>query len=756
MHSTADILQTALAHHQAGRLPEAEKLYRQVLTAEPQHAGAMHLLGLVALQSGNPVLAVKIISAAIRLNGNQAAFHANLGEAYRALGRLDDARRSYQQALSIQPQLAAAHNNLGTILQAQGHLAAAIEHYSQAASLQPDYVDALNNLGTAYQQQGNWSAATEAFGRAVATQPGYARGHYNRGVALAMQQQLADAVAAFEQALAAEPDYADVHYGLAMTLQRQGDFARAETHYQRALSLRPAWAEAASSLGSMFQAQGDLSRAAQMYEQALAANPNYAEAIYNQGTLLKQQNAIEPAIEKYRRAIVIKPDFPEAHYNLGTLLQQTERLEEAAAAYREAVRLRPGYTLALNNLGNVYRDLGQTDEAITCYERALDIEPASSQAQLNLGSAWQEKGQLERTLACYERAMQANPESAEVFNNLGTALQELDRDAEALACFDRSVQLGPEFAEPRHNRALLHLSRRRFAEGWADYVWWLKCKKCVKRAFDSRLWDGSPLPGGTLLIYAEQGYGDTLQFVRYLRRVRTLANKVVLEVQPPLVPLLKASGFDEAVACGEPLPRHDAHYPLMQLPALFKLTEAELTDEVPYVMADPALVKTWRARLSDVRGFKVGIAWQGNPKYSGDARRSIPLVEFAPLAAIDGVRLVSLQKGFGAEQVAGVKDKFSIHELGPELDLDRRAFMDTAAVMQVLDLIITSDTAVAHLAGALGVPTWLATSTNPDWRWFREGDGSPWYPSFRLFRQSRAGQWSDVFLRMADELRQRV
>ncbi len=752
MSSIAQIMQTALAHHQAGRLTQAEQLYRQVLAADPRHAGALHLLGLTALQSGRPGLAVQTISAAIRLNGNQATFHANLGEAYRGLGQLDDARRSYQKALSIQPNLAAAHNNLGTILQSQGNLSAAIEHYRQAIAQQPNYHDAYNNLGTAYQQQGDWKSATECFGRAVAIQPTYARGHYNRGVALATQQRLAEAVAAFEQAVTAAPDYAEAHYGLAMSLQQQGEIERAEAAYRQALLLRPAWAEVASSLGSLYQMQGDLERAAQMYEQALAADPNYGEAHYNQGTLLNRQGQPSRAIEKYRRAIACKPEFPEAHYNLGTLLQQFGSLDEAAAAYREAIRLRPNYTLAHNNLGNVCRDLGQTDEAIACYERALQFEPNSSQTRLNLGSAWQEKGQLERTLACYEQAMQANPESAEVFNNLGTVLEGLGRDDEALDCFDRCVQLAPAFAEPRYNRALVHLRRRQFSEGWAEYGWWLKCKEYPKRPFHGPLWDGNTLAGGTLLVYAEQGFGDTIQFVRYLPMVRRLVKAVVLEVQPQLVPLLKKSGLDEVIAAGSPLPAYDAHIPLMQLPAVFGSTEENLPADVPYLKCDSVLAEKWQTHLAEVQGFKVGVAWQGNPKYMADSRRSIRLAVFAPLASLPGIQLISLQKGHGAEQVAEVSKEMKILDLGPQLDVDAGAFMDTAAVMQSLDLVISSDTSIAHLAGALGIPTWLAVSTNPDWRWFRDGDRSPWYPSFRLFRQQSAGDWGELFARMKDEL----
>jgi tetratricopeptide (TPR) repeat protein len=752
MSTIAETLQTALAHHQAGRLQLAEPLYRQVLAAEPRHAEAMHLLGLLTLQSGHPTVAIDYISQAIRVNGGQAVFHANLGEALRALGRWDDARRSYEKAIAIQPSLAAVHNNLGTILQVQGQQVAAADSYRRALALAPAYADAHNNLGTALQATGDMPAAIACFRQAIALEPRAPRPHYNLGVALATSGDPAGACEQFELAIAAAPNYAEAHHGLGMVLQRMGQYARAEAAYTSAMQLRPQWAEAASSLGSLLQAQGDLDRAEACYQQALAANPQFADAHYNLGTVLKERGQLPAAIERYRQAIAWKPNFPEAHYNLGTLLQKSQQLEEAAVAYREAIRLRPDYALAHNNLGNVYRDLGRIDEAAACYERALQIDPANPSVESNLGSLWHQKGELDRATACYDRAMRANPDSAEALNNLGTVLEELGRDAEAVACFDRSAALAPHLAESRHNRALLHLRQRRFELGWADFGAWLQCTKYEPRPFDVPLWNGEPMPNGTLLVYAEQGFGDTLQFVRFLEPLRSQVKSVVVEVQPALLPLLRASGFENVFGAGEQLPPYDAHLPLTQLPAVLKVTEEQLAEGVPYLTAVPALLEQWQSRLADVPEFKVGIVWQGNPKYSGDARRSIPLTEYAPLADVPGVRLFSLQKGFGAEQLPPLAQQLKIEDLAAELDGATGTFMDTVAVMRCLDLVVTSDTAIAHVAGALGVPTWLALSNHPDWRWFKEIDYSPWYPSMRLFRQRQQGDWAGVFARIAEQL----
>jgi tetratricopeptide (TPR) repeat protein len=752
MVTIPEAVETALAHHQAGRLAQAEQIYRQVLQADPRNAGAMHLLGLIAIQVGRYDAAVEQITRAIRLSGRQAAFHTNLGEAYRGLGRLDDATLCYQQALSIEPNLAEAHNNLGTILQARGQVDAAIDCYRKAIAAKPGYADAHNNLGTAFQAQGQWDSAVGCYRKAVEVAPGYAKGYYNLGVALGAQQQFAPARAAFEQAIALANNYAEAHYGLALALQKLSLFDQAEAAYRRSLELKP-MAEAASSLGTVYQAQGKPDLAIDLYRRALAIDPNYAEAHYNWGTALKDQGREVEAAEKYRQAIRLRPTMADAHYNLGTVLQQLGQLRPAAAAYQEAIRLRPDLELAHNNLGNIYKLEGDLARAIECYERAIQLHPDQVEAFNNLGSVLQQQGQLDETIACYHRALKSKPDSAEAYSNLGTALQEQGKPARALACYQTSLRLQPDFAEAHYNLSLLLLSQQKLAAGWPEFAWRQKCKNYPRRAFAQPMWDGSPLRGRTLLVHAEQGFGDTLHFIRYLSHLRQQSGTIVFEVQPALVPLLRQSGFHEVIGNGTPLPRFDLHVPVLDLPRLFGTTLETIPTGVPYLAADPTLVEHWRGIHAQQQGLKVGLAWQGNRAYAFDRNRSIPLKEFAPLAGVDGLALVSLQKGEGSKQLAGLAERLRIHDLGPQLDEQSGPFMDTAAVMKNLDLVITSDTVTAHLAGALGVRTWVALSAVPEWRWFLDREDSPWYPTMRLFRQRSPGNWPEVFDRMASELK---
>jgi hypothetical protein len=287
------------------------------------------------------------------------------------------------------------------------------------------------------------------------------------------------------------------------------------------------------------------------------------------------------------------------------------------------------------------------------------------------------------------------------------------------------------------------------------------CEQCKDLArtpqFPTPPWDGSPLDGRTILVHAEQGLGDTMQFLRYVPLVRRRGGRVILVCQPPLMRLLsRVPGIERLVAWGEPLPEYDVQVPLMSLPGLFGTTLETVPAEVPYLDAEPALVEAWRHRLGSYAGFQVGIVWQGNPRFRFDRLRSIPLAQFAPLARVPGVHLLSLQKGPGRDQLAALPGSFPVTDLGHQLDETTGAFLDTAAVMKNLDLVITSDTVAAHLAGALGVPVWVALHDVPDWRWLLDREDSPWYPTMRLFRQTRPGQWEEVFERIAAALHRRL
>jgi hypothetical protein len=312
--------------------------------------------------------------------------------------------------------------------------------------------------------------------------------------------------------------------------------------------------------------------------------------------------------------------------------------------------------------------------------------------------------------------------------------------------------LKQEASEAHFGLAAALLLQGRFAEGWPEYEWRLKGKDQPKRDLRSPAWDGSDLNGRSILLLTEQGMGDTLQFIRYAKIVKERGGVVTLGCPEPLIRLLSSCPYLDRVASELSQEGFDCHAQLMSLPRLLGTTLETIPAEVPYLSADPSLIESWRQRLAAYPGLKIGINWQGNPKYAGDRQRSIPLAHYEPLARVSGVTLISLQMGFGTEQIAQVADRFQVVTLGDDVDHTAGAFMDTAAVMKCLDLIITSDTSTPHLAGALGVPVWMATPFSPDWRWFLSREDSPWYPTMRLFRQPSRGDWDSVFVRMAEDL----
>jgi hypothetical protein len=366
-------------------------------------------------------------------------------------------------------------------------------------------------------------------------------------------------------------------------------------------------------------------------------------------------------------------------------------------------------------------------------------------------------GRLEEAESSYHRVLELAPEYVNAHNNLGHALYEQGRYDEAGACFRRALELNPNHAEAHGNLSHLLLLKGDFEPGWREYEWRWKSRDLRPREFEQPRWDGGPLAGKTILLHAEQGLGDTIQFVRYATVVKSMGAEVLMECPLPLKSLLTScSGIDRLIGFGEALPAFDVHAPLLSLPGIFKTTLETIPAKVSYLGADQSLVDSWRVKLAGVRGFRIGINWRGRVGVGSFVLRDVPLSCFAGLADLPGVRLISLQQGPGRQELEGADERVPIMDLGANIDQEHGAFMDTAAIMSNLDLVITSDTSIPHLAGALGVPVWLALPFVPDWRWQLMREDSPWYPTMRLFRQKRARDWEWVFEEMMAVLAEKV
>jgi tetratricopeptide (TPR) repeat protein len=542
---------------------------------------------------------------------------------------------------------------------------------------------------------------------------------------------------------------------VAIALHRAGRHEEALEKCRQAASIMPEDARAHHIMGFVLQTQGRCAEAIESYRRAVELKPDFAEAYDHLGVALSEQGCSDEAIDSHRRAIELAPDYAGAYNNLAIALGAESRFDEAITNYRQALSLEPDLADAHYNLANVLREQRRYEEAITSYNRAIELRPDHAEAYNNLGRTFKECGRLGEAIQKCEKAIALNPRLAEAHNNRGLLLKARGRHGEAIESYEKAIQLRPDYANAHWNYSLALLSDGRFAEGWEEYQWRRKAK--LGAILDSQRerpgsWDGSPFSGKRLLIRYEQGMGDCLQFVRYAPMVKALGGTVIFETLEPLLGLLEGfEGIDELAEAspdGQPAVEFDLDVFMLDLPRVLGTTAETIPADIPYLYTDPAKADVWSQKLAG-DGFKVGIVWAGSPLHSDDANRSCTLEHFEPLGQIDGVQLFGLQKGAAAAQTERLRGGMPFENLGDEL----KNFADTAAVISNLDLVVSVDTAVLHLAGAVGKEVWALLPFEADWRWLRQRDDSPWYPTMKLFRQSRPGDWDGVFDCVAAELR---
>ena len=508
--------------------------------------------------------------------------------------------------------------------------------------------------------------------------------------------------------------------------------------------------EADNALGLSLRGQGRLDEAAAAFGRAIAARPDDPAAITNLGTVFQLRGRLAEAAECYHRALAHNSGHADAHNALGMVLQAQGRLDDAIASYRRAVDSRPDHASAHSNLGAALQVAGEAEAAIACYRRAIELRPDHPEAHYNLGNVLHGLGRIEDAAAAYRRAIGLRPAYAEAHNNLGIALRDMGAPDLAAESYRRVLALRPDHAEAHYNLAMALLEMGDLAAGHEVYEWRFAAGAVPARDGTLPLWRGEPLRGRTLLVWGEQGYGDVIQFARYVPLLARAGAQVIFEVHEPLRGLMAGvPGVDVVLARGDALPPCDAQIPLMSLPRLFRTTLDTMPREVPYLHAPAAAIERWRKRLAGTDGLKIGLAWAGNPAQRNDRNRSMPLSACLPLLSAGGAGAAwfSLQVGEPAAQLTEIAAG-NVVDLSPALT----DFGETAAAMAALDLVVTVDTAVAHLAGALGRPAWVLLTFSPDWRWLRRREDNPWYPSARLFRQPRPGDWQAVAGRAAGEL----
>jgi tetratricopeptide (TPR) repeat protein len=506
--------------------------------------------------------------------------------------------------------------------------------------------------------------------------------------------------------------------------------------------------DAMFSAGLEHHQAGRLLEAGRRYRQVLAADPDHADSLHMLGMVEQQAGRFDAAIELISQAIQRNDGAAPFYFNLSRAYEQAGRLEEAASAYRKTIALWPDNPDVHVNLGSVLQELGQVEEAAACFRQAIAREPGFAEAHTNLGNALREQGQLDEAVKSGRRAVELAPNFAGAHSNLGVTLGRLGQRDEAMACYRRAIALQPDLAAAHNNLAMALLARGEMAAGWAEYEWRWKTQRmrAGQRAFTQPQWQGDAAVGKTLLIHAEQGFGDTLQFCRYAALAAARGLRVIMEVQKPLARLLKdLPGVELVLGRGEELPPFDLHVPMLSLPLVFRTGLDSIPATSPYLCADAAMVAAWRRRLDAAgsRPLRIGLAWAGSPQLQADRQRSISPEKLAPLFVQTGLSFVSLQKS-GPAAPGG----FPLLDMTAALD----DFSDTAALIANLDLVISVDTAVAHLAAALGKPVWMMNRFDPCWRWLAGRRDSPWYPRLRIYQQTAPDDWGVVVSEIARDL----
>ncbi|HEY3899605.1 MAG TPA: tetratricopeptide repeat protein [Chthoniobacter sp.] len=541
-----------------------------------------------------------------------------------------------------------------------------------------------------------------------------------RALAVALQHhhagRLAEAETIYRQVLAAEPLNIDALHLLGVLAHQAGRQDAAVDLLTKAIGLAPGVVNFHAILAEAYQALGHWDEAIAAYQRAIALKPNYPEALNNLGNALKNKGHLDKAIATYGQAIVLRPNYPEAHSNLGNALKDEGRLDEAIAAYRRAIALRPNYPEAHSNLGDALRERGQFSEAVAASRRAIALRSDIPEFHINLGIALKEQGHLDEAIAAYRQAVTLKPDDPETHVNLAFAL----------------------------------LAQGDFLQGWEEYEWRCKIKALeTQRGFTRPQWDGGPLEGRALLLHTEQGFGDAIQFIRYLPLAAENAGNIIIECQEELQRLFQRIAPDsQVIAKSQSLPEFEVQCPLLSLPRLFHTDQTNIPQSVPYLHPEAVGAEAFRDRMGgNGSSLKAGLVWAGSSVHKSLRNRSLKLTDLGPIAKIPRLQCYSLQKGDAA---VGQAPPFDLEITDVTAALND--FADTAALIANLDLVISVDTAVAHLAGALGKPVWTLLPFVPDWRWGLEDETTPWYPTMRLFRQPKLGDWDSVIQRVKEEL----
>jgi tetratricopeptide (TPR) repeat protein len=719
-------LAAAVGEHRAGRIGQAAAAYEQLLQRHPDDAEVMQRLGVAVAQLGRPVDGARLMSASLQLKPDQPQVMLNLARALLDAGQADEALRCCDNAIALGAGTADCYRLRGRALTTLNLQTDALANYGQAVRLAPDDASALMDLGVALEAAGRDEDALTCFERVLVISPGMTPAHHRIASIHTRRHDHLRALQSLDRALALQPDAATLHNNRGNALKELGRLAEAAASYTRSLELEPTSLDTRHNralVNSLLQRHAE---AWQDYRELLSRGAERPGDLVGAGTTLLALGRAADALTLLERAAQQLPDSADAHIQHGVALLRLER----------------------------------HDEAIVSFDRALVLNRDLPEVINNRGVASAAAGRYEDAIADFIRAGATGSDRVDVHTNLGLMFRHVGRYRDAALSFDRALALKPDDAAAAFELSFLHLSQGDFTRGWPLYEARFRVPALAipARNLNAPRWTGrESLAGKSILVHAEQGLGDTIQFARYLSLLVARGATPTFEVMPQLERLMHSlPDTIRVITRSETPPAADFHCPLLSLPLALGTNLQTIPAATPYLSAKPERTARWAGVLQSLVGLRVGLAWQGNPQVERllwARGRSMPLQALAPLAAVAGVSFVSLQKGVGAEQLRQVSFGDCVLDLSDQLDNGPDAFIDTAAVMQNLDLVISTDTAIAHLAGALARPAWIALHASAEWRWLLERSDTPWYSSLRLFRQAdRTGSWQNVVTHMAAAL----
>ena len=778
--SVEQALAKAKSHMKKGEVAEAQALYATILKAFPNNKKAQQ--GLTALgggqrsaaEQGPPQAVINqlvtlynqgqlelVIEQAKNLTKQYPASFMLwniLGVANKSLGKVAEATNAFINVTRYNSNFAEGFSNLGVVLEDQGQLDDAMTAHKRAIKLKPAFFEAYNNMGAILRKLGNLEESINSYKKAITLKPNYIEAHNNLGVALAEKGNLREAIASYQQALSHKPDYAEAYSNMGNALKDQGKLEEAIEAYNKALIITPYFADAHYNMGNALKDQDKLEEAIEAYNKALVIKPDYAEAYSNMGVALTDQGKLEGAIEAYNKSLSLKPDYAEAYSNMGVTLADQGKLEEAIEAYNKALVIKPDYAEAYSNMGVALADQGKLEEAIEAYNKALAIKPDYAEAFNNIGNTLKQQDKLEEAIEAHNKALAIKPEYAEAYSNIGVALKDQGKLEEAIEAYNKALAIKPDYAGAHYNSSFALLNSGRLKEGLDAYEWrWKTAQfKSPRRHFLQPLWDGkTSLQDQRILVWCEQGVGDTIIWSSRLSLLVSQAGHCILECQKKLVPLLSRS-FPNVEVKPVDVSRDterddfDFHLPMASLYRHFipEITRSPKPDA--FLMPDPVRVKFWKDSLSFLGGGPyVGISWKSSLMGAERSKHFSSLSEWSSLLTLPNINFINLQYADAADGLLQIQNEFGVKVHNFD-DLDQYNDLDNvAALSAALDCVVSFGTSVPMITAGVGTLTKCPCLANGN---YNNILGGPIGPLVDKFEKNTSEPWSNVFGLIADDI----